>query len=115
MGVHSHSDFYVPVISFHEQVLGWNAYLNRASTPESIVRAYSMFQQILEDFARMTVAPFDTPASITFQSLRSSKIRIGTMDLRIAAIALANGWTLLSRNSVDFDRVPNLRVEDWTL
>jgi tRNA(fMet)-specific endonuclease VapC len=42
------------------------------------------------------------------------KIRIGTMDLKIAAIALAHGATLLSRNLVDFKKVPGLTVEDWT-
>jgi tRNA(fMet)-specific endonuclease VapC len=36
------------------------------------------------------------------------------MDLRIAAIALARGFTVLSRNTVDFSRVPELTVEDWT-
>lgn len=40
--------------------------------------------------------------------------RIGTMDLKIAAIALANDATLLSRNLRDFGKVPGLRVEDWT-
>ncbi|MFV1964473.1 MAG: type II toxin-antitoxin system VapC family toxin [Pirellulaceae bacterium] len=112
---HDPTDFYVPIVSFHEQVVGWNAYLNRARTAESVVRAYDMFQRILADFAAMAVAAFDLPASSTFESLRASQIRIGTMDLRIAAIALANDWTLLSRNSVDFCRVPSLRVEDWTL
>ena len=73
-----------------------------------------MFQQILVDFARMAVAPFDEPASGKFESLRKKGIRIDTMDLRIASIALARNWTLLSRNAVDFARVPGLRVEDWT-
>jgi tRNA(fMet)-specific endonuclease VapC len=109
------ADFYAPIISFHEQVMGWNAYLNRARKPESVVHAYHMLQRILADFATMSVAPFDLSASSTFASLRASRVRIGTMDLGIAAIALANDWTLLSRNSVDFNRVPNLRVEDWTL
>jgi len=36
------------------------------------------------------------------------------MDLRIAATAMANDFTLLSRNLVDFRQVPGLRVEDWT-
>jgi predicted nucleic acid-binding protein len=37
------------------------------------------------------------------------------MDLRIAAIAWANGMTVLTRNLVDFGRVPNLSVEDRTI
>lgn len=47
-------------------------------------------------------------------SLRRLRIRIGTMDLRIASIALAHGAKLLTRNSVDFAKVPELTIEDWT-
>ena len=42
------------------------------------------------------------------------KVRIGTMDLRIAATAISNGLILLTRNTVDFERVPGLTLEDWT-
>jgi tRNA(fMet)-specific endonuclease VapC len=41
------------------------------------------------------------------------KIRIGTMDLKIASICLAHDALLLSRNRVDFEKVPGLRVENW--
>jgi tRNA(fMet)-specific endonuclease VapC len=37
------------------------------------------------------------------------------MDLKIAAIALAHKATLLSRNLRDFSRVPDLKVEDWSV
>jgi tRNA(fMet)-specific endonuclease VapC len=38
--------FYVSIVSFHEQVVGWNAYLNRARTITGVVSAYQMFQDI---------------------------------------------------------------------
>ena len=43
------------------------------------------------------------------------KVRIGTMDLRIAAITIAQDGLLLSKNLTDFRKVPGLRVEEWTV
>lgn len=47
--------------------------------------------------------------------LTGAKVRVGTKDLRIASIVLANNATLLTRNNRDFSRVPDLRSEDWTI
>ena len=41
------------------------------------------------------------------------KLRIGTMDLKIASITLVRRSTLLSSNLRDFQCVPGLVVEDW--
>lgn len=111
---HSLEDFFVSIISFHEQVSGWNAYIRRARGEEGLVRGYAMFQEILTDFARMNVLPFDSRAAEVFAQLRKSGVRVGTMDLRIGSIALARDLTLLTRNTVDFERIPGLRMEDWT-
>jgi len=61
------------------------------------------------------VLEFDLRAATEFQRLRKRHRTIGTMDLKIAAIVLANDATLLSRNLTDFRRIPELKVEDWTL
>ena len=58
---------------------------------------------------------FETRRIPRGERLKRQRIRVGTMDLRIAAIALANGMTVLTRNRADFGRVPNLNVEDWTI
>jgi hypothetical protein len=97
-----------------EQVTGWNAYLNRAKAIEGVVRGYQMFERILADFASARVASFDEDAARVFEQFRAQRIRVGTMDLRIAAIAVVQDMTLLSRNLSDFRRVPSLRTEDWT-
>ncbi|MEQ8786519.1 MAG: type II toxin-antitoxin system VapC family toxin [Pirellulaceae bacterium] len=114
MAQHSQTDFFVTIVSFHEQILGWNSYIARATDSSGIVRGYTKLEGILADFSASQVLPFDAAAVDVFDDLRQQRVRIGTMDLRIASIALANGMTVLTRNLVDFQRVPNLQVEDWT-
>jgi tRNA(fMet)-specific endonuclease VapC len=114
MSSHLRADFFVAVVSFHEQAAGWSAYLNRAKSSAGVVKGYAMFREMLSDFAAMQVLPFNDAAAQVFESLRDQRVRIGTMDLRIASVALAFGLTVLSRNLVDFQKVPELVVEDWT-
>ena len=56
---------------------------------------------------------FQESAAGRFDELRRQRVRIGTMDLKIAAIALANDALLLTANWRDFAKVPGLRVENW--
>jgi len=108
------SAFHLPIVSFHEQVLGWHRYINRAKSIEQVVKAYRMFQLVHKDFNHFGVLAFDESAAEIFSSLKKMNLRVGSMDLGIAAITLANRFTLLTRNYVDFQKIPNLKVEDWT-
>lgn len=114
IALHSPTDFAVPIVSFQEQAIGAHTYLLRARKASDLVRGYSLFREILTTFAAAHVLHFDLAAASAVEDLRSHGVRIGAMDLRIAAIALANGLVLLTRNSVDFARVPGLTIEDWT-
>jgi tRNA(fMet)-specific endonuclease VapC len=109
------TDFFVSIISFHEQVMGWNVYISRAKDPAGVVRGYERLQRVLSNFLEAQVLAFDDAAADVFEELRRQRIRIGTMDLRIASIALSRDMTVLSRNLADFRRVPGLKIEDWTL
>jgi tRNA(fMet)-specific endonuclease VapC len=115
MAAHIKTEFHTSIVTFHEQLLGWNAYIARAKDQSGIVRGYGKLEQILTDFANAQILPFDEAAAEVFDDLRAQKVRVSTMDLRIASIALATGMMVLSRNLVDFHRVPNLQAEDWTL
>ena len=81
----------------------------------STSRSYPWLDEILTDFSSAQILPFDGLAAGVFDDLRRQRIRIGTMDLRISAIALTRNMTVLTRNLVDFQRVPALLVEDWTV
>lgn len=109
------SQLHVTIVSFHEQVTGWNRYLSNAVKPEGVVKGYTQLERLLENFSKASLVPFSTAAAEIFEDLRKQKVRLATMDLRIASIAIANQMTLLTRNAVDFERVPNLTFEDWTV
>jgi tRNA(fMet)-specific endonuclease VapC len=68
----------------------------------------------LDTYREIEVLEFSERAATEFQRLRKLGIRVGTMDLKIAAIVLAIGAKLLSRNLADFRQIPNCDVEDWT-
>ena len=61
--------------------------------------------------------PFDDSAAEEYGKLRAHLAVLGTPigpnDLMIAAIALANGLTLVTHNTSEFSRVPGLSIEDW--
>jgi tRNA(fMet)-specific endonuclease VapC len=107
-------DIATTIVSFHEQVQGWLAYLGRARKPAQIVRAYEKLEALWRSFLKMNVLSFDNDAQLCFNDLRSQCPRLQTLDLRIASIAVVHNATLLSRNVRDFRRVPLLTVADWT-
>jgi tRNA(fMet)-specific endonuclease VapC len=110
----SDSDVAVTIISFEEQTRGWLAFLATSRSLAQQVEAYSRLRRMVENYRTIPLIDFDQAAATEFQRLKSSRLRIGTMDLKIAAIALAQRATLVTRNRADFKKVPGLMVEDWT-
>jgi tRNA(fMet)-specific endonuclease VapC len=107
-------DITTTVITFQERIQGWMSVVHQARTPAKILAAYRELLDTLRKFCQLNVLAFDHAAQEQFATLQKQRVRIGTLDLRIASIALASDATLLSRNLRDFRKVPGLRVEDWT-
>ena len=107
-------EIYTTIISFEEQMRGWLSFVARSKTLEQQIYAYQKLHTFLKDYRNATILDFDEKAAEVFQELKSQKIRVGTMDLKIAAIAISNNAILVSRNLADFEQVPNLAAEDWT-
>jgi tRNA(fMet)-specific endonuclease VapC len=105
----------ITVISAEELVRGRLAQIRKATKPQERVYAYYWLAKTLEFLQDFPVLGYDVQAEARFQSLLAQKIRIGTQDLKIAAIALSQGATLITRNKQDFDRVKGLAIEDWSI
>ena len=114
LSLHEHDVIMVSIVTFHEQCLGAHTYLSRAKNAEGYVRGYELLQRVIDNFNRFPVAPFDYNAATQHQQLRKARYRTSKMDLRIAAIALSLGATLLTRNLSDFQMITGLACENWT-
>jgi tRNA(fMet)-specific endonuclease VapC len=114
MGQYPPADFALSIVSLHEQMLGAHNFINRAHTNTDMIRGYTLLFEILQGFASAPVLPFDAKAIAIFDELREQRVRVSTMDLRIAAIAMSRNLVLLTRNVRDFSKVPELVIEDWT-
>lgn len=115
MSQHSPADFALSIVSFHEQVLGAHNFINRARTNTNMIRGYTLLLETLQGFATAPILQFDAEAIAVFDELREQRVRVSTMDLRIAAIAISHNLVLLTRNVGDFSKVPALVTEDWTV
>jgi tRNA(fMet)-specific endonuclease VapC len=103
----------ISIVSVEEQMRGWLAAIAKERHVKRQVLAYAELARLIDYFRAFTILPFDERAADQFDALRAAKIRLGTMDLKIAAIALVNQALLLSANRRDFEQVPGLRVENW--
>jgi tRNA(fMet)-specific endonuclease VapC len=102
------------IVTFEEQMRGWLAVISHARNQQKEVAAYQRLQALLRFFNEIPVLDYTEVVAARFEDLRRSRLRVGSMDLKIASIALAQEGLLLSSNLKDFQKVPNLRVEDWT-
>lgn len=105
--------FSTSIITVEEVMRGWLAAIRRTAKPHDQITAYSRLRNLFRFFATWEVIDWTNIAANTYSALKQSKTRIGSMDLKIACIALTSNAILLSRNLNDFQRVPSLRVENW--
>jgi tRNA(fMet)-specific endonuclease VapC len=110
---HATEPYATTIVTVEEIMRGWMAAIHRIQDPHRQINAYAKLQQLFRFFAIWNVLEWNETVVAEYDSLKRAKVRIGTMDLKIASIALAGNATLLTRNRSDFSRVPGLRVEDW--
>ena len=102
-------------ITAEEQLRGRLAQIKKASTAEALAMAHHRFRQAIYDLAKLNILEFDSAAIAILGDLKRQRPRVGSQDLRIAAIAIANGAIVVTRNRVDFEQIAGLKIEDWTV
>ena len=105
----------ITIITVEEQLRGRLAHVRKATTVFQLTERYYWLGEAVSHLSRLSMLYFDSTAAKVYEGLLSQKLRLGTQDLRIAAIVLSQGAVLLTRNSQDFSQVPGLQIDDWTI
>lgn len=103
------------VITIEEQLSGWYTLLRRAKETSRLAHAYQRLADNVRVLSHFHILSFTKPAIERFGELKALRLGVKNADLRIAAITLESGGTLVTRNVRDFRGIPNLPIEDWSL
>jgi tRNA(fMet)-specific endonuclease VapC len=107
--------FSVTIVTVEETLTGWYSQIRQAKNDARLVRTYAELQRSVEFFRQIQILPFGDAAATIYRQLRTEHRRRGKNDLRIAAIALACGAVVISRNQRDFRDIVGLAVSDWSV
>ncbi|MBD2596091.1 type II toxin-antitoxin system VapC family toxin [Nostoc spongiaeforme FACHB-130] len=104
----SRADIFVSSITIMEVKYGLAINLQRA------VKIHSIIETLLSS---ITILPFDSKEAEQAAQIRSllklAGLPIGAYDVLIAATAVINNHVLVTSNVREFQRVPNLQIENW--
>jgi tRNA(fMet)-specific endonuclease VapC len=109
-------DLFTTSVTVEEQLKGRLAYIHRyRNDPPRLAQGHAALMRTIYYFARWNILSISEEAEVLVRQLRQQHIRIGSQDLRIAALALLYGCTVVTSNVRDFSQVPDLSVADWTV
>jgi tRNA(fMet)-specific endonuclease VapC len=96
---HPASEIHANIVSFTEQMYGWMSLITRKNKMAEQIEAYRRLRRQIKLYCNLPIADFDESAATRYQSLRKQFRRLGTSDLKIAAIALVNDATFDQQES----------------
>ena len=105
---------WLSIIAAEEITRGALAFINTNRDKAAMIAAYVLFSEALQSICEYRIHPYDAQAARVFASFPASVRRIGSQDCRIAASAIAAGWTVVTVNQKDFSRIPGVQFEDWS-
>ena len=106
----------IPLITAEGIIRGRFNEIRKAEAGRSkagLVEAYSRLQESLTAIAGSQVLPYSDAAHAFVLAWKAAKIKVAPHDMRIAAIALSSGCTLVTRNARHFKLLPGLKFDIW--
>jgi tRNA(fMet)-specific endonuclease VapC len=114
----SSNDVAITIVTVQEVFNGWMSEINAPSQSAHLVKLYTSLWLSLDFFKSVQVLNFDEDADCCLERLLQENPNLQKKrlqkDMRITAIALSLGATVVTRNHRDFSQVPGLLIEDWT-
>ena len=101
------------IVNVEEQMRGWLSAIAKERTLLRQITTYRELTDLFDFFAKLNIISLSAEAVDLFNGFRKSGVKIATMDLKIACIAMASNALLLTANRRDFEKVPGLRFENW--
>ena len=113
--VESSDNVAITVVTKSEVLRGRIEFLLKASNASDLEKAQRFLYESEIFLVQWPVIDFRKESLLKFEALNSSsKLRkIGHNDLLIASICLTENATVVTRNTKDFERVPNLKLANW--
>jgi tRNA(fMet)-specific endonuclease VapC len=105
----------LPAVTAEEYLRGRLTAVAQAKDGPARIMRYALFVESLRLVQQFEIAPFDQASEDQFQVIRAARLRVGTQDQKIAAIAVATGMTLVTRNKRDFAQIAGLHLTDWSV
>jgi tRNA(fMet)-specific endonuclease VapC len=100
---------FISVITLEEAINGAMKFKGR-----DILRYYEILATVLPAYCRFNVLPYDRGARLIYDRFDRNTLKIGKNDCKIGATAILRGFTVVTRNVIDFSRIPDVKSEDWT-
>jgi tRNA(fMet)-specific endonuclease VapC len=110
------ADRAIPVVALEEVLRGRLDGIRRAQAGRirlTLDRAYDLLRNAIEDTRPYQLLSYTAAAHAMLQQWQRAKIRVGTNDMRIAAICIDHAATLVTRNARDYNQVPGLTFDVW--
>lgn len=104
---HEPGEIALPAVTVYELEVG----ISKSTSPQ---KRQAQLAELLEQVTVIDFTQKEARAAAGIRAdLKRKGIPIGPMDTLIAGTAVANGMTLVTHNTKEFERVEGLRLTDW--